>query len=424
MSRQVAAELLVAVDSRRCTLDDALSDTQAFGALEGSDRGFARALASAALRQRGRLHRALAPLLKRPIETATPATKALLEIGAVQIWLLGTPEHAAVSETVSAAKAWPKANKSAGFLNAVLRQLPARQTDFDALAPETIWPDWLRQVFASDLAPAEVARLARAQMDVPALHLTARTGTASALAEQVGGEALPSGAVQLPAASHAADLPGFTAGDWWVQDAAAALPARCLAVRPGETVIDLCAAPGGKTMQLAAAGARVLAVDRSAARLARLRENLDRTGLSGNVEIICAKGEDWRPDEPADAILVDAPCSALGTLRRHPEGAWIKRPDEIAGYPAVQARLLRAALDMIKPGGRLVYCVCTPLKREGADVVEAALDEGLCQRAPVTAPECPGFETALTERGDVLTIPAADTHPHDAFFASRLIKSA
>jgi 16S rRNA (cytosine967-C5)-methyltransferase len=202
-----------------------------------------------------------------------------------------------------------------------------------------------------------------------------------------------------------------------VQDQAAALPARLLGAAPGERALDLCAAPGGKTLQLAAMGADVTALDRSAPRLERLAENLERTGLSA--EVVVADGETWTAGAPFPKILVDAPCSALGTLRRHPEGAWIKSEADIARFPGVQARLLAAALGQLAPGGTLVYCVCSPLAAEGRDIVSAALAAGLAIRRPVTPAECAGFEDCVTPDGDVLTLPGP-SRDCDAFYIARL----
>jgi 16S rRNA (cytosine967-C5)-methyltransferase len=228
-----------------------------------------------------------------------------------------------------------------------------------------------------------------------------------------------------------------------VQDPAAALPAKLLMAgasdgpdksgivmdksgmvmgkSPEITAIDLCAAPGGKTLQLCAAGLNVVAVDRSKPRLKRLEENLARTGLSA--AIITADAETWRPETPADLLLLDAPCSALGTLRRHPEGAWIKRETDIARFPDVQYRLLKAATEMVRPGGTILYCVCTPLEAEGADVVARAIAEGLVTRLPVTPEEAPGFADSITDHGDVLTLPGEGAE-HDAFFMARLSPAA
>lgn len=409
------------LDERR-TLDDAMALTTAFDGLEGADRSFARAMASAALRHLGRINSGLAPLLSRPLDTATPPSRALLQIGAAQIWVLGTPHHAAVGETVAAAKLWPRARQAAGFLNAVLRKVASDRSTFEAASPTEVWPGWLAEIFREGLGSDAAEDLAAAQLTEPDLHLTPRSEDGADLAEAIGGAILPSGSVHVPRQS-VEKIPGYADGTWWVQDQAATLPARLLGVTAGETVVDLCAAPGGKTLQLASTGARVFAVDRSAKRLLRVEENLARTKLSERVELIAANGDVWRPDAPVDAVLVDAPCSALGTLRRHPEGAWIKGPEEIARYPEVQIRLLRAALSMLKPGGRLVYCVCSPLPAEGREVVQTLLAEGGCHRLPILASDVPGFADKITPDGDLLTLPNA-TAAHDAFFIARLASGA
>ncbi|HPE49332.1 MAG TPA: transcription antitermination factor NusB [Hyphomonas sp.] len=427
--RRAAADLLVLTLEKRRTLDEAMAASEPFGALDGSDRGFARAIASAALRELGRIDLALQPLLTRPLQAVTPAVRALLRTGAVQLWRLGTPEHAAVSETVEAAKAWPEARSGGKFINAVLRRAAASPPDLDALPATAIWPAWLQAAFTDSLGPDGAEALARAQLAEPPLFLTARTDPA-AVAAMTGGTLMPSGSVRVGSGQVEA-LPGYETGDWWVQDEAAALPVRLLAGSPSPTAgspsqspgsppvtaIDLCAAPGGKTLQLAAAGLAVTALDRSKPRLKRLEENLARTGLSA--KIIAADAETWRPAAPTDLVLLDAPCSALGTLRRHPEGAWTRRAEDIARFPDVQSRLLEAAHAMVRSGGTLVYCVCTPLRAEGADVVDGAVAAGLYRRLPIRPDEVPGFEGCLTPAGDVLSLPQ-DAAEHDAFFISRL----
>lgn len=421
--RRAAADLLFLSLEKRRTLDQAMAESAPFGDLDGADRAFARAIASAALRELGRIDRALAPLLSRPLQAASPAIRALLRVGAVQLWRMDVPEHAAVSETVEAAKAWPDARSGGAFLNAVLRRAAAERPDLDTLPATAIWPNWLAAAFTESLGPDGAEALACAQLGEPGIYLTAKTNPA-AVAEVTGGALEASGSVRAPGGPVEA-LAEYGSGDWWVQDPAAALPARLLLSgspsRSPEaqplTAIDLCAAPGGKTLQLCAAGLKVTAVDRSKPRLKRLEENLARTGLSA--EIIAADAETWRPAAPADRLLLDAPCSALGTLRRHPEGAFIKRPEDIARFPDVQYRLLKAATEMVKPGGTILYCVCTPLRAEGPDVVDRAVAEGLVRRRPVTAEEIPGFESCLTAHGDVLTVPGPGAG-HDAFFMSRL----
>lgn len=418
-ARKAAADLLIETLDNRRTLDEAMATSEHFERLTGPDRGFARAMASAALRQLGRIDKGLAPFLSRPIETATPPARALLRIGAAQAWLMETPPHAVVSETVDAAKEWARAKSASGFLNAVLRKAVENRSHFDKAAVTAVWPDWLTVTLMTSLGVESTTALAEAQLDEPDLHLTPKSPEqAGAIAEALGGEVIGRESIRVPT-GKVAEMDGFESGDWWVQDAAAALPAKLLGAKPGDLVFDLCAAPGGKTMQLAATGARVIAVDRSATRLEKVTENLARTGLEANVELVEARLEDWAPDDKADLILLDAPCSALGTLQRHPEGAWIKQPDDIARFPDVQARLLRRASDMLKPGGTLVYCVCTPLKSEGVDVVEDVLADGHLARVPVTEDEAGAFGAAITSSGDVLTLPQAGFR-HDSFHISRL----
>lgn len=417
LARRAAADLLILTLENRRTLDEAMVNSDSFNALEGADRGFARVMASAALRELGRIDAGLAPLLSRPLESTTAAIRALLRIGAVQLWRLETQAHAAVSETVEATKHWPEARAGGSFLNAVLRRAASTPSPLDEMPVTSIWPDWLGRRFTEDLGQDAAQALAAHQLAEPPIFLSARDDPA-AVASQTGGELLPTGSIRL---SHAAieTLPGYTEGAWWVQDAAAALPAILLAPVPSEPVIDLCAAPGGKTLQLAAMGAKVTAVDRSKPRLERLRENLARNALSA--DIIAANADEWRPDTPVAKLLLDAPCSALGTLRRHPEGAWIKREQEIDRFPAAQSRLLEAAASMAVTGGTIIYCVCTPLKSEGSDIVDGAISKGLFERQPVKTEEIPGFEHCLTPRGDILTLPAAGAG-HDAFYIARLTR--
>ena len=221
-------------------------------------------------------------------------------------------------------------------------------------------------------------------------------------------------------------LPGFAEGAWWVQDAAAALPARLFGDVDGLRVADLCAAPGGKTAQLAAAGARVTAVDRAPARLERLRENLTRLSLTA--ELVCADVDEWQA-EPFDAVLLDAPCSSTGTIRRHPDVPWLKQPADIAKLAALQRRLLERAVALTKPGGTLVYCTCSLEPEEGEDIVAGLLArEPGVRRAPIAASEVFGLGEFVTEDGDLRTLPCHFPDPDsrlagvDGFYAARLIR--
>lgn len=418
-SRRAAAELLHLTLDKRRTLDEAMELSETYGELEGSDRGFARAIASSALRHLGWIDETVQPFLSRPLAATGIEIRALIRAGAAQVWFLEVAPHAAVNATVDAARLTKGARSGGSFLNAALRRVSEATPPGETLPAENIWPVWLRARLTDSLGTDGARVLANAQRGEPALHLTAARDPA-ALSALIGGPLLPSGSVEAPGGAIE-EIPGFAEGTWWVQDQAAALPAKLLAAKPGERVVDLCAAPGGKTLQLAATGASVTALDRSAPRLDRLHENLARTGLKADV--IVADGETWTPDAPFDKILLDAPCSALGTLRRHPEGAWIKTEADVARFPAVQARLLAAATRLLAPGGTLVYCVCSPIAAEGRDVVNAALTSGSLVRVPVSAAECPGFEDCVTPEGDVLTLPGP-SRDCDAFYIARLAKAS
>jgi len=419
-ARLAAAQLIMTVLEERRTLDEALVSTDSFEKLSGPDRGFARAMASAALRYLGRIDLGLAPFLDRPLDTAPPPSRALLRIGAAQAWILETADHAVVGETVDAAKLWPRAQRATGFLNAVLRKVVADRSAFDNAPVTAVWPNWLRTIATTSLGADAVAALAQAQTQQPDTYLTPKDGNAASLAKAVDGEVIGAHSVKV-VAPVIEQIPGFETGDWWVQDIAATLPARLLAPDAGDLVLDICAAPGGKTMQLAATGATVTAIDRSKPRLKRLKQNLWRTGFKGKVEVVQADATSWAPSAPVDKILLDAPCSALGTLSRHPEGAWIKSPEDVARFPDIQTRLLDSSLNMLKPGGTLIYCVCSPLSHEGVEIVEKAIAKGGVQRSPVTASQIPGFESSITPVGDVLTLPNGQ-FGHDAFYIAQLTR--
>ncbi len=421
-TRLAAAQLLMLVLEERRTLDEALATTDAFEQLSGPDRGFARAMASAVLRHLGRIDSGIAPFLDRPLETATPPSRALLRVGAAQAWLLETPDHAVVGETVAAAKMWPRAQRATGFLNAVLRKVVSDRSAFDAAPIDANWPNWLRTMITEGLGAKTASSLAEAQTQLPETYLTPKSGDAAALANQVDGTVVAGTSVRVET-NAVETLPGYEDGDWWVQDVAATFPARVLGAAQGETVLDVCAAPGGKTLQLAATGAAVTAIDRSKPRLKRLKQNLWRTKFKGEVDVVQADATSWKPSEPVDRILLDAPCSALGTLRRHPEGAWIKSPEDVTRFPDIQERLLRACLDMLKPGGSLVYCVCSPLPHEGLDVVERVIADTHATRNAISADEVEGFEACLTARGDLLTLPNG-AFGHDAFYIARLTRDS
>jgi 16S rRNA (cytosine967-C5)-methyltransferase len=414
-ARLAALDLLDAALNRRNGLEEA-SAAPALKALEPRDRGFAIAVSMATLRALGPIDRALDARLKKP---PPPRVRQILRLGLAQALSLGTPAHAAVATSVSLAGRGGTAGFK-GLVNAVLRATLREPPVLDD--PDLLAPDWLYARWRAAYGAEEAARIAAAIAPEPSTDLTCRNpDDASALAAELEAEALPGGSLRTERGGDVAGWPGFAEGRWWVQDAAAAIPARLLGVQTGETVLDLCAAPGGKTLQLAAAGGAVTAVDRSAARLRRLSENLARTGLSA--EIVAADAAEWADEREFDAVLLDAPCSATGTFRRHPDVLWVARPGDVASLAGVQARLLDAAARRVKPGGRLIYCVCSLEPEEGAARVAALSESGLVEPVPLRAGEVPGTPgAAILADGGLRTLPSqwAELGGWDGFYAARL----
>lgn len=412
-TRNAAFMLIAAVLDRHASLDAALAEMRdpETHALEPRDRAAAHRIAAAVLRHLGTLD----AVLDTHLAKAPPIpVRHVLRIGAAQALFLGAPAHAAVSTAVELARS-RRLEKFAGLVNAVLRKLAREGTplleEFDM--PRLDMPGWLWTSWGARARDIALAHQAEAPLD-----LTLAPGRTA----PEGGTLLPTGSARYPAGTDVTALPGFEAGDFWVQDAAAALPARLLKPRQGERVLDLCAAPGGKTMQMAAWGAEVTAVDRDANRLARLRENLARLRL--RAEIVTADATQFRREEKFPAILLDAPCSATGTIRRHPDIPRLRRPQDIASLTALQDRLLDAAAALLAPGGRLVYAVCSLQPEEGAPRAEAAAKRHGLRLDPVRPEELPGLPEAVTAEGHLRTDPALwpDRGGMDGFFAARLTR--
>jgi 16S rRNA (cytosine967-C5)-methyltransferase len=416
-AREAALTLIDAALSRRGGLDEAAS-ANGFRFLEPRERAFARALAMAVLRHLGPIDRALAARLQK----APPdRVMHLLRLGAAQAFHLEVPAFAAVATSVELAGANKASRPFKGLVNAVLRGLLRDAPPSDD--PTLLAPPWLYSRWVAAFGEATAREIAGQIALEPATDLSLKPDAdATALAEALEGEVLPGGTLRLRRKGDVAAWPGFEDGSWWVQDAAAAVPARLLDVKAGEAVLDLCAAPGGKTLQLAAAGADVVALDRSAARLKRLEENLARTGLSA--QVVVADGAAWDDARTFDAILLDAPCSATGTFRRHPDVLWAARPGDVASLANVQARILDSAAGRLKPGGRLVYCVCSLEPEEGEAQVEAFLarrpDMAL---DPIQPGEAGAPEASLTPRGTLRLLPHQLDGGQDGFFAARFRKA-
>ncbi len=417
-AREAALTLIDAALSRRGGLDEAAS-ANGFRFLEPRERAFARALAMAVLRHLGPIDRALAARLQK----APPdRVMHLLRLGAAQAFHLEVPAFAAVATSVELAGANKTSRPFKGLVNAVLRGLLRDAPPSDD--PTLLAPPWLYSRWVAAFGEATARQIAAQIALEPATDLSLKPAAdAAALAEALEGEILPGGSLRLRRKGDVAAWPGFEDGTWWVQDAAAAVPARLLDVKAGEAVLDLCAAPGGKTLQLAAAGAQVVALDRSAARLKRLEENLVRTGLQA--EVVAADGATWEDSRTFDAILLDAPCSATGTFRRHPDVLWAARPGDVASLAGVQARILDSAAGRLKPGGRLVYCVCSLEPEEGEAQVEAFLarrpDMAL---DPIQPGEGGAPQASLTARGALRLLPHQLDGGQDGFFAARFRKTS
>lgn len=427
--RRIAVDALASVLQQHAALDDTLDRllAEAGDSVADRDRALARAIATAACRHLGNIRAAIAARLAKGLPRNAGQLEAILVAGAAQILYLDVPDHAAVDLAVQLAKTDARAFPYAKLANAVLRRIAddraATLAGVDPLAVDT--PAWLRERWTRTYGEATARAMAEAHAREPAVDITVK-GDAAAWAERLNGLLLPTGSIRLRERGAIPELPGYADGAWWVQDAAAALPARLIAPRAGERILDLCAAPGGKTAQLAAAGAAVMAVDRSAERLKRLKANMARLQLTVETHAADALDLDLAP---FDAVLLDAPCSATGTIRRHPDVAWTKREADVAGLAALQARLLDKAATLVGPGGRLVYCTCSLEPEEGERQIAAFLARHPAfRRSPIAAEELGGLAAAVTPHGELRTLPCHLPHDEprlaglDGFFAARLLR--
>ena len=404
-TRDAAFSLLQAVLAKGKPLDTALD---ALPRIEPRDKAAAHRLAACVLRHTGTLDAVLEPYLRRD---PPPELRNILRLGAAGFLLLGTPPHAAVGTAVELARS-RKLAPFAGLVNAVLRKVVAAGLEVleELDMPRLDTPAWAWASWGQDARAIAAAHAREAPLDISALPGFTPEG----------GEALPTGSWRFPAGTPVAEIPGFTEGKVWVQDVAATLPARLLAPQPGERVLDLCAAPGGKTAQLCAMGANVTAVERDSGRMATLHGNLERLHLQA--EQVIADATKWVPPATFPAILLDAPCSATGTVRRHPELLHLRKPRDIEAMTAQQDALLDAAAALLAPGGRLIYAVCSLQPQEGAARIEAACARLGLQRAPLTLPELP---EAVTDQGDIRTHPGlwAEQGGMDGFFIAKLVRA-
>ncbi|MCY1128307.1 methyltransferase domain-containing protein [Frigidibacter sp. RF13] len=386
-ARAAAVGLILGVTEGRLALSDQIA-AGALGPLDGPGRARAQRLALATLRNLGPIDLILKVFIRKP----PPAeVRAILRLAACELLAEGAAAHGVVHEAVALTRASGRKGESfSGLVNAVLRKVAALPPESLSSKPAQELPGWLRGRLMSAWSKAATQAMEAAHAKGAPLDLTPKDGDVAVLAARVGGLVLPTGSVRIEGSVQVSDMPGYATGDWWVQDAAAALPAKALGAGQGERVLDLCAAPGGKTMQLAAAGADVTALDLSAARMARLEENLARCGFTART--VVADALYWEPDEPFDAILLDAPCSATGTIRRHPDLPFVKDSAGLKEVFALQAALLDRALGWLAPGGRLLFATCSLLPEEGEKQIASALARHPDLSVDPAAIRLPGIE--------------------------------
>ena len=415
-SRAAAVRLLTRVLQKRQPLEEALDPV-----LQGfppRDRALARAITSTALRHLGVIDALIDKMLDRPLPEKALDVRHILRIGITQILYLNIPSHAAVHDTVALV---PDRSKHKGLVNALLRRIDRQGEKLLSKIdiPRKNTPLWLWDAWTVHYGEETARRIAEAHLMEAALDISVKSDPKK-WAEALDAEILPTGSLRRATTATLVDLSGFEEGAWWVQDAAAAIPAALLGNVAGKQIIDLCAAPGGKTAQFAAAGAEVIALDRSKNRLKRLEQNLERLNLSVTVKV--GDAESFTPDQQPDGILLDAPCTSTGTLRRHPDVAYLKSQADVDKLSELQTRLLDHACAILKPGGVLVYSVCSLQSEEGEAQIEALLSRNpAIQREPVQAEEVGGVSDLINSDGDIRTLPY-HMGGMDGFYAARLRK--
>ncbi|MCB9990486.1 MAG: MFS transporter [Rhodospirillales bacterium] len=426
-ARQIALSILGQVLQRGQPLDQALDNDRSFTALPSREKAFARMMLATSLRRSGQLDDFIRRGADRDEIPHPPALLHLLRLGAVQIVFMNVPDYAVVDTAVRLAEQ-NGLSRQKGFVNAVLRRISEHHRDWTAKQDEARinTPEWLMKLWIEDYGLRTAAEIAQANLSEAPLDISLKDpAEMEHWAGILEASILPTGSLRRISGGAVHTLPGFDDGMWWVQDASASLPAQLFGDVSGQTVLDMCAAPGGKTAQLAAMGAQVIALDRSTGRLKRLQDNMRRLRLEDHVHAESADASEWAPAQAPEYILLDAPCSATGTARRHPDVLHLKTMQDMERLMDMQARLLDHAIEILAPGGVLIYCTCSLQKMESEHQAAAALSRHQnIRRLPLCAADVGGMDALLTPEGDVRVLPF-HMAPHggmDGFYIARLQK--
>lgn len=421
MPRRIAFDVLCKVLGKSHPLDEAFNNHPHLEKLTPKAKAFARALCTTTLRHKGFIDSLIDDCMDKRPKGDARAVLHIMRMGVAQLYFLHVPAHAAVSEALILT-GYANLIQYKNLINAVLRRIDREKKEYptDHIARKNI-PDWLFESWVNAYGAETAQEIAEAHRFEAPLDFTLRFDDEAALwATRLEGEVLQTGSVRKKAGGRIEEMNGFKSGTWWVQDAAAALPVKLLGDIKGKTVLDLCSAPGGKTMQLAAAGAQVVGIDRSENRLKRVTENLERTKLKA--EIVLADLMDWEPSAPVDVILFDAPCTATGTLRRHPDGLWTKKKEDIRAMTDIQGQLWHRISQWVKPGGVIVYCTCSLQPEEGELMTKSFLKgHDDFEVVPFVLEGC---EELINPEGHLRCLPShfKDKGGLDGFYAVKVIK--
>ncbi len=420
--RKAAVNLLTSVLSKHQLLEDVLDE--GLKNLEPRDRALARAITSTALRRKGEMDALIRKCLDRPMPEKAERIRYIMYVGITQLLYLDIPSHAAVNDTVDLV---PENSKFRGLTNAILRRVDRQGKKLlDKWDISHInCPEWLQESWTGFYGAETSSKIAKAHNFEASLDISVKTDPEK-WAKKLQARLLPTGSLRRKSSGGVLELPGFDDGEWWVQDFAASLPAKLIPDLEGKIVFDICAAPGGKTAQLATAGATVIAVDRSANRLKRLKENMQRLKL--DIDVITADATMMPYPKTPDVILLDAPCSSTGTIRRHPDVAYLKTAEDVGKLTNLQKRLLDHSAANLKSGGMMIYSVCSLQPEEAELQIETFLsDHPDFERMPIDAAEVGGLDEVINEKGDLRCLPfhmdgLTAEGGMDGFYASRLIK--